>query len=127
MDRGGTEPPEGTGEMGGAGEYLGKGGIVNNNSREVLCGGGTIGAPVWFRDMVSDPPVGEIPQGVSPPGVAADGGYGPETSAIWDVRVTTHWGGDGNCGTGGYWDIYRPPTEHGRTIHCDSPYHVLVS
>ena len=77
--------------------------------------------------MGSDPPFGEIPQGVSPLGGAADGGHGLQMSARWDMGVTTHWGGAGNGGTGGYWGIYCPPPEHGRAINCDSSYHGIVS
>ena len=77
--------------------------------------------------MGPDPPVGEIPRGVSPPGGAADGGHGPQTSAGWDMGVPTHWGGASNGGTGVNRVIYRPLPEHGREIYCDPSYHGLVS
>ena len=85
------------------------------------------GAPVWVQDVSSEPPVGEIPQGVSPRVLKANGGHGPQTSAMWYMSVPTHWGGASNVGTGGDWGIYFPPPEHGCTIHFDSSYHILVS
>ena len=51
--------------------------------------------------MGSDPLVGEIPRGVSPPGGAANGGHRPQTPTIWDMGLPTYWGGTGNSGTGG--------------------------
>ena len=78
---------------------------------------GASGAPVWVQDVGYDPPVGEISRGVSPPGGAADGGHGPQTSVGWDVSVTTHWGGAGNGVTGGDCGIYRLPPEHGRAMN----------
>ena len=77
--------------------------------------------------MGTDPPVGEISQGVSPPGGAADEGHGTKTSTGWDMGVYTHWGSAGNGRAGGDRGVYRPPPEHSRTVHCDSSYHGLVS
>ena len=76
--------------------------------------------------MGSDPPVGEGPRGVSPPGVEADGGHGTQTSTGWDMGVPTHWCGAVNVGAGLDWCVYLLPPEHGCTIHFDSSYHVLV-
>ena len=43
------------------------------------------------------------------------------------MAISIHWGGAGDSGTRIDWDIYIPPPEHGRTIHCNSSYHGLVS
>ena len=43
-----------------AGEYLGKGEIISEDGREVLCGVSASGASVWVQDVGYDPPVGEI-------------------------------------------------------------------
>ena len=43
------------------------------------------------------------------------------------MGVPTHCSGAGNGVTGGDWFIYRPPPEHGRTIHCDLTFHGAVS
>ena len=50
--------------------------------------------------MGPEPPVGEFPRRVSPPGGTADGGHGPQTSDGWDVGVPTHRSGAGNGGIG---------------------------
>ena len=77
--------------------------------------------------MGSDTPVVEIPQWVSPPGGAEDGGHGTQTLMGWDVVVPTYWVGAGNIGTGGDRGIYQPSPENGHAIHCNLSYHVLVS
>ena len=41
--------------------------------------------------------------------------------------ISTHWGSAGDGGTRRDQGVYRPPLEHGCTIHCDSPYYRLVS
>ena len=76
--------------------------------------------------MGPDPPVGEGPRGVSPPGGMADGGHGTQTAVIRDVGVTIHWSGAGNGGIGGDQDIYRPQPDHGRVIYCNPSYHGLL-
>ena len=76
--------------------------------------------------MVPDPPVGEVPRGVSPPGDTADGGHGTQTSALQDMGVPTNWSGVGDDGYRGYRVIYPLPQEHDRAIHCDLSYHGLV-
>ena len=43
------------------------------------------------------------------------------------MGVYTNWGGAGNGGAVGDLGVYPPPPEHGRTVHCDSFYHGLVS
>ena len=58
--------------------------------RDVLCGRGENSDHVWFQDRGYDPPVGEIPQGVSPPGGATDGRYVTQTSEGWDVGISNH-------------------------------------
>ena len=75
----------------------------------------------------ADPPVEEIPPGVSPPSGAADGGHGPQTLTVWDMGVPTHWGGAGNIVTEGDRCIYHLSSEHVRTINFDYSYHGLVS
>ena len=91
-----------------------------------LCCGGSISAPVWVRGVGPDPQVGEIPQGVSSPGGASDGGNGNQTLAGRDVGIPTHWSGAVNGGTGGDRGIYLPPPEHGRAIQCEPSYHGIV-
>ena len=46
LARGGTEPIDGAGKMGTTGEDFGKGGRVQDNGGEVLCGGGARGASI---------------------------------------------------------------------------------
>ena len=43
------------------------------------------------------------------------------------MDVYTHWGGAGNGAAGVNWGVYRPPTEQGRTVHCNSYYHGIFS
>ena len=43
------------------------------------------------------------------------------------MGVYTHWGGAENGGAGGDRGVYNPSPEHGRTLHCNSSYHGLVS
>ena len=76
--------------------------------------------------MGPDPPVGEGPRGVSTLGRTADGMYRPQTSAQHYMGVTTHLGGSGNGGIGGYQGINRLPPEQGYTIYCDPSYHGIV-
>ena len=76
--------------------------------------------------MGSDTMVVEIPQWVSPPGSAADGGHIPQMSVGRDVGVPTHWVGTGNGVIGGDWGVYCLPPKHICTIHCDPSYHGLV-
>ena len=77
----------------------------------ILCGGGVRESPQWFP----------------PPGGTSDGGHGPQTSTGWYMGVPNHWDGAVNGGAGREWGAYRPPPEHGRTIHRNSSYHGLVS
>ena len=46
-------------------------------------------------------------------------GMEPQTSTGCYMVVLTYWGGADNGGTGGYWGIYRPPSEYGCTIYYD--------
>ena len=77
--------------------------------------------------MVTDSQVGEPPQGFPPPGSAADGRQGAQTSTGWDMGVYTHWGGAGIGGAGGDWGVYHPPLEQSCTVHCNLSYHGLMS
>ena len=43
------------------------------------------------------------------------------------MGISIHGGGAGNDGTIRDQGVYLPPPEHGRTIHCDSSYHGIVS
>ena len=43
------------------------------------------------------------------------------------MGVYNHWGGAGNGGAVEEWGVYCPLPEHGRTVHCDSSYHGIVS
>ena len=43
------------------------------------------------------------------------------------MGIYNHWGGAGDSGTRRYQGVYCPSLEHGRTIHCESSYHRLVS
>ena len=79
------------------------------------------------KKWVLDPVVGESSRGFPTPGGSVDGGHGPQIPTGWDMGVYTHWGGSGNGGSGGDRGLYRPPQEHGLTVHCDLSYHGLVS
>ena len=50
------------------------------------------------RDMGGNPPSGEIPRGLPPPGGLEDGRHRLRTSTGWDMGVSTHRGGSGNGG-----------------------------
>ena len=82
---------------------------------------------VGVQDVGTDPLSVENPRGCPPLGGTSDDGHGPQKSTGWDMGVLTHWGGAGNGGSGQYQGVYLPPPEHGRTVHCNSYYHVLVS
>ena len=77
--------------------------------------------------MGGDPPAGEVPFWLPPPGVPEDGRHGPLTTIGHYMGISTHWGGAGDGGTRRYWGVYLSPPEHGRTTHCNSSYHILVS
>ena len=76
--------------------------------------------------MGSDPPAGEGPHGLPPPGGPADGEHGPQTPIEREMDISDHWGGAGDSGTIRDQGLNRPPLEHIRTIHCDSSYHGLM-
>ena len=76
--------------------------------------------------MGIEPPYGEIPRGVSPPGGTEDGRHGTQTLVRLGVVVPTHWGSAGYGGPGVYRSIYFPMPEHGRAIHCYQSYHGRV-
>ena len=94
---------------------------------KILCGGGPSSALVWVGDVGGDLPYGEVPLGIPPPGGPADGGHGPQTPIEQDMGISAHCGGAGDSGTKIYWCLYRPPSEHGYTIHCHLFYNRLVS
>ena len=52
--------------------------------------------------------------------------HGTQTSTVWAMGVPTHFPGGGNSGAGLDRGVYRPPPEHGCTIHCNSSYHDLM-
>ena len=81
----------GAGKVGTTSEALGEVGIVLDNGREILCGGGTRGAYVWVIDV-------EGLQGFPPPSGTADGGHVPQTFLGWEMGVPTHWKRAGNSG-----------------------------
>ena len=69
----------------------------------------------------------EFPCGIPPLVNIADGGHGPQTPTERYMVITTHWVGAGDGGLRIDWVLYRLPSEHGHTIHCDLSYHGLVS
>ena len=55
---GGTEPTQEAGKVGTTGEAFGEVGSGQDNSGEILCGGGASSASVWVKDVGNDPPSG---------------------------------------------------------------------
>ena len=77
--------------------------------------------------MYGEPPAGESPHRLPPPGRPADVRHGPLTPIDPDMGISTIWGGSGNGGTRRDQGVYCPPQEHGRKIHCNLSQHGLVS
>ena len=76
--------------------------------------------------MGLDPPIVEVPRGVSTPGGTADVGHGPQTPDGQDLGVPIYWISAGSGWIGVDLVIYCPPPDHGSAIHCDLSYHGLV-
>ena len=75
---------------------LGREGADKRTTGKNICGGGPSGALVWIGDVGGEPPAGEGPCGISPPGCLEDGGYGHKTSTGSCMGISTHWGGSGD-------------------------------
>ena len=97
MAGGGAESTAGAGKVGTNGEDFGERGVGKEDGGYILCGSGVGRAFVWVRDVVSDPPDGEGPHGLPPPGGPTMAGMSPEHTG-WDIGIPTHWVGDGDGG-----------------------------
>ena len=75
---GGAESTAGAGKVGTNGEDFGERGVGKEDGGYILCGSGVGRAFVWVRDVVSDPPDGEGPHGLPPPGGPTMAGMSPE-------------------------------------------------
>ena len=76
--------------------------------------------------MCGDPPAGEGPCGLPPPGGLSDGGHGTWTPVEWDMGISTHWDSADDSGNIIDQGVYCSSSEHGYTIHWNFYYHGLV-
>ena len=84
--------------MGAVVNNLEKGGGKTKGVGYVIQGGGAGSTSFWVRDVGGDPPAGEGPHGLPPPGGLADDRHRPQTSTGQDRGISTHWVGDGDGG-----------------------------
>ena len=127
LNGGGAQPSAGATEVGADVQGVKQGGHICPDLRENLCGGGSGGSVVWFRDMGAKTAHWEASVPIPPHGGPQDDGVITSERERWWVDIYPAGGSDGRGGVTGGGDLHLPPPEHIHTVHCNQVYYGPVS